>query len=318
MSSNSTITQQNKRINIWQKIFANPYLLLILTVLFWAGNSVVVRSININVSVNKPLPPQIISLGRWIIMMFLLIPLTYKYFSQWRILIPYWKTILILSITGITIFNSFAYIALQYTSATNMVLLNSFIPIVTVLIGWIFYQRKISLIQFIGIMISMLGVIMIISRGNVFQLLLLNINRGDIWLLLAVIDWAIYTVIIQNFRVIPPLFLLMVITVIGTIILLPFSIYEYISFQPLNWSLPNILVILYIGIFPAFLGYIFYNRGIAAIGAYRGSMFIHLMPVFGSLLAWAFLDEKLYSYHLIGIIAIFCGIALTIYINKKN
>lgn len=300
--------------------FKNPYLLLILTALFWSGNMVVVRALNTIFPENTAIPPISLGLGRWLIVLILTAPFAWEYRLQIRELKNHINILLVLSITGICAFNTFAYIALKSTSATNAALLNSFIPIVTMILGIIFLKQHITLLQTIGVLISMIGVAIIVIQGDFGNLIKLNINQGDLWMLLAVIDWAIYTLALRWHPKIHPLLLLFVLTIIGIFFLLPLSIYELwqsnVSSYSVYFSQPNMWTVLYIGIFPGFLGYVFYNYGIRMVGAYCGSLFIHLMPVFGSLLAWSALGEQLYTYHFFGMVSIFSGIILAVYIRK--
>lgn len=296
-----------------RSIATNPYVLLTLTALFWSGNMVLARAINVATGANTPIPPLMLALGRWLIVLALTTPWAWQHRHYARALLAGWKTLLVLALTGITAYNSFAYIALQYTTATNAVLLNSFIPIMTVLLGWLFLRRPVSGLQALGVLVSFLGVMMIVLQGQLSHLLTLSINRGDLWMLMAVVDWAIYTLALQWHPKVPPMLLLWSITAVGLLALAPFALLDLSQQPPLQWSLINGLSVAYVGIFPGFLGYVFYNRGIREVGAPRGSLFIHLMPVFGALLSFIFLGEQLHGYHLLGMAGIFMGIGLNLW-----
>lgn len=278
---------------------------------------VLARRLNLLAGENIPLSPLVLAWGRWALVLLFTLPWLWQYRhhfrDNFRLLIKGWKALLVLAFTGITGYNSFAYIALQYTTATNAVLLNSFIPIMTVFLGWLCLRRAVSMLQCGGILVSFLGVMVIVSQGDFSRLWVLAINRGDVWMLLAVVDWAIYTLALKWHPKVPPMFLLSGMTALGLIMLTPWSVAEYISRPPFSWSVPNLVAVLYVGIFPGFLGYVFYNRGIREVGANIGSLFIHLMPVFGALLSFIFLGERLFLYHFVGITAIFCGIALNVW-----
>ena len=290
-----------------KKLFANPYLLLILTVLFWSGNMVVGRGIRGDV------PPLAMAFWRWFIAFALILPLALPHLkSQWPLLKSGWKPLTVLGLLGIGGYNTFAYIALQDTSATNANLLNSFVPIATIAISWAFLGKHLRPVESAGVVISLCGAMTIVSRGDVAVLAHLNLNVGDIWMLIAVLDWAIYTVALAwRPAGVHPMLMLGATTVIGLCALGPAYAWELSQGRTMNIHLGSLSALAYVGIFPSFLGYIFYNKGVAEVGASKASLFIHLMPVFGTLLSFVFLGEVPFWYHYFGIGLIFTGIWLT-------
>jgi drug/metabolite transporter (DMT)-like permease len=289
------------------RFHANPYLLLTLTALFWSGNMVLGRGIRADV------PPMALAFWRWAIAFGLVLPLALPHLrAQWPLLKAGWKPVLLLGLIGVGGYNTFAYIALQYTSATNAVLLNSFIPIVTIAISWGFLGKHLSRPQTIGVFTSLCGALTIVARGDVSVLAHLNLNLGDAWMLLAVLVWAIYTVgLAWRPAGVHPMLMLAAMTAVGLAALLPAYLWEMALGRHINVYLGSLAALAYVGIFPSFLGYIFYNRGVAEVGASKGSLFIHLMPVFGTLLSALFLGEIPLWYHYLGIALIFTGIWLT-------
>lgn len=285
----------------------NPYLLLTLTALFWSGNMVLGRGIRADV------PPMALAFWRWCIAFLLVLPLALPHFkSQWPLLRQSWKPVLLLGLIGIGGYNTFAYIALQYTSATNAVLLNSFIPVVTIAISWAFLGKHLSRLQVIGVITSLIGALSIVARGDLNVLAHLNLNIGDAWMLLAVLVWAVYTVgLAWRPSGVHPMLMLAAMTAVGLAALFPAYLWEMAAGRHININLGSLASLAYVGIFPSFLGYIFYNRGVGEIGANKGSLFIHLMPVFGTLLSVIFLGEIPLWYHYLGIGLIFAGIWLT-------
>ena len=290
-----------------KKLFANPYLLLILTVLFWSGNMVVGRGIRGDV------PPLAMAFWRWFIAFALILPLALPHLkSQCPLLKSGWKPLTVLGLLGIGGYNTFAYIALQDTSATNANLLNSFVPIATIAISWAFLGKHLRPVESAGVVISLCGAMTIVSRGDVAVLAHLNLNVGDIWMLIAVLDWAIYTVALAwRPAGVHPMLMLGATTVIGLCALGPAYAWELAQGRTMNIHLGSLSALAYVGIFPSFLGYIFYNKGVAEVGASKASLFIHLMPVFGTLLSFVFLGEVPFWYHYFGIGLIFTGIWLT-------
>jgi len=258
-------------------------------------------------------PPLALAFWRWAIAFLLVLPLAWPHFkSQWPLLRQAWKPIVLLGLLGVGSYNTFAYIALQYTSATNAVLLNSFIPVVTIAISWAFLGKHLRRLEGLGVVISLCGALTIIARGDPAILAHLDLNTGDVWMLGAVLAWAIYTVgLAWRPAGVHPMLMLAAMTAVGLAALLPAWLWEMAQGRQINVNPGALAALAYVGIFPSFLGYIFYNRGVAEIGASKASLFIHLMPVFGTILSALFLAEIPHWYHYLGIALIFSGIWLT-------
>ena len=287
--------------------WTNPYLLLTLTALFWSGNMVLGRGIRADV------PPLALAFWRWLIAFFCVLPLALPHLkSQWPLLRRGWKPVVMLGLLGVGGYNTFAYIALQYTTATNAVLLNSFIPVATVAISWVFLGKKLSGREALGVMVSLSGALTIVAHGDLVILAHLALNVGDVWMLGAVLIWAIYTVgLAWRPAGVHPMLMLGAMTFVGLCVLFPAWLWEIGTGRTINLHWGSLASLAYVGIFPSFIGYIFYNRGVAEVGANKGSLFIHLMPVFGTLLSALFLGEIPHGYHYVGIGLIFSGILLT-------
>ncbi|MBK7356016.1 DMT family transporter [Propionivibrio sp.] len=289
------------------KRFHHPYLLLTLTSLFWSINMVLGRAIRDEV------PPLSLAFWRWTIALTLTLPLALPHLrGQWPLLRRGWPAIVILGLLGVGGYNTLAYVALQYTAATNAVLLNSFIPIATITLSWIFLKKQLRGIEWLGVLTSLLGVMIIVARGTVSTFAGLAPNIGDLWMLCAVFVWALYTIGLQwRPAGVDPMLLLAALIGIGLVALAPAYAWEIAQGRLIHVTPKSLAVIAYTGVFPGFLGYIFYNRAVGEVGASKASLFIHLMPVFGTLLSAAFLDEVPQIYHFIGIALIFVGIYLT-------
>ena len=288
-------------------VLTNPYLLLTLTALFWSGNMVLGRGIRGDV------PPLALAFWRWVIAFACVLPLALPHLkAQWPLLKAGWRPVVILGLIGVGGYNTFAYIALQYTSATNAVLLNSFIPVATIAISWAFLGKRLRRLEAIGVAVSLTGALAIVARGDPAVLAHLNLNLGDVWMLGAVLIWAVYTVgLAWRPAGVHPMLMLAAFCAVGLAALFPAYLWEMAEGRHINVHWGSLASLAYVGIFPSFLGYIFYNRGIAEVGAARGSLFIHLMPVFGTLLSAIFLAEIPQWYHYAGITLIFTGIGLT-------
>lgn len=291
-----------------RKALDHPYLLLTLTVLFWSGNMVVGRAVRADV------PPIALAFWRWAIALGLTLPFALPHLrEQWPLLRRHWLPLTALGLLGVGGYNTFAYVALQYTTATNAALLNSFIPVATIALAWLLLGKRLSRGEAAGVVISLSGVLLIVGQGSPATLLKLSLNTGDLWMLLAVLTWGLYTVGLRWRPVgVDPMLSLAAFTVVGLAVLAPAWAWEMaVQDRYIRPGLPALAAILYAGIFPGFLGYVFYNAGVAAVGPNRGSLFIHLMPVFGTLLAAMFLGERPLWYHFLGIGLVFVGIALT-------
>ena len=294
-----------------RKKLAHPYLLLVLASLFWSGNVVIGRAIR------DDIPPFALAYWRWVIVFALALPFALPHLrKEWPLLKKSWLSVLLLGLLGVASYNTLVYIALQYTAATNALLINSFIPIATIALSSIFLGKHLRCVEGIGVLVSLIGVLNIVAQGNFASLFALILNIGDLWMLAAVLTWALYTIGLQwRPAGVHPMLILTALVGVGIIALTPIYAWEISQNtahgRQLNLSPALIASIAYIGIFPGFLGYVFYNRGVADVGASKASLFIHLMPVFGSLLSALFLAEIPKTYHLIGMGLIFTGIYLT-------
>jgi drug/metabolite transporter (DMT)-like permease len=289
------------------KRLANPYLLLTLAALFWSSNMVLGRAFR------GELPPLTLAFWRWIVALACTLPFALPHLKQqWPLLRRGWRPLLALATLGIAGYNTFAYLGLQYTTATNAALLNSFIPIATIAISWAVLGKRLRPLQTVGVAISLCGALSIVGRGSFQVLAGFQLNIGDLWILLAVLDWAIYTIALAwRPQGLHPMLLLAAMLLIGIVVLAPAYAWEMDQGRHMTLTLGSVAAVAYIGVFPGFVSYVFYNRGIAAVGASKGSLFIHLMPVFGTLLAAVFLGEVPQWFHYLGIALIFSGIGLT-------
>ncbi|OIQ96111.1 EamA-like transporter family protein [mine drainage metagenome] len=287
--------------------FKHPYLLLILTTLFWSGNMVIGRAIRGDV------PPLSLAFWRWTIALALTLPLALPHLrSQWPLLKRGWKAIVVLGLLGVGSYNTLAYIALQYTTATNAVLLNSFIPVVTIALSWAFLNKQLHGVEWFGVLLSLSGVATIVSHGQLSMLTGLSLNIGDLWMLVAVLTWALYTIGLHwRPSGVHPMLMLAAFTVVGLLALAPAYAWEMMQGRTIRLNAGALAGIAYTGLFPGFLGYVFYNRAVGEVGASKASLFIHLMPVFGTILSAIFLNEIPQAYHYAGIALIFSGIYLT-------
>ena len=285
----------------------HPYLLLTLTALFWSGNVVLGRAIRADV------PLLALAFWRWVVSLMLTLPLALPHLrGQWPLMRCAWRPVVALGLLGVGMYNTFAYIALQSTLATNVVLLNSFIPVATLALSWLFLKQQLRRRQWAGVMLALCGVVAIVSRGDFTAMAGLQLNAGDLWMLGCICAWAVYTIGLQwRPAGVHPMLLLAAFITVGLLALAPAYAWEIARGRLTVMSNGALGGIAYTGVFPGFIGYIFYNRAVGEVGAGKASLFIHLMPVFGTLLAAVFLAEIPQPYHYAGIALIISCIYLT-------
>ena len=289
------------------RVKAHPFLLLTLTTLFWAGNFVMGRA------VKSSIPPISLAFWRWALALVILIPFAIPHLrTQWPLLKKNWRLLSVYGVLGVTCFNTFVYIGLHSTTATNALLLNSVIPILIVLLSHLLADTPVSPRQAFGIAISLTGVLTIVCRADLDVILTLQINSGDIWILLAAVSWALYTFLLRKRPAeLHPLSFLTSVMAIGLIPLSALYAWELSQGNCFVLNIANIASILYAALFPSVLAFIFWNQAVREVGPNKAGIFLYLMPVFGAILSAVFLGESIRAFHLIGMALIFTGIHLT-------
>jgi drug/metabolite transporter (DMT)-like permease len=286
---------------------ASPYLLLVLTTLFWAGNFVVGRALH------GSIPPIALAFWRWTGALLIVLPLAYpRLRTQWLLLRRSWKKLFLCGLLGVGCFNTFIYIALQTTSATNALLINSTIPVLIIFLSWIFCGTLLTRRQALGVLVSLAGVITIVCRADLNMLLSLRVNSGDLWVLVAVVCWSVYTLLLRKRPAgLHPLSFLTAIIVAGLLGLAPFYAWELSQGFRMTLTPLTFAGLCYVSLFASVLAFIMWNHSVDRIGANRAGLFLHLMPVFGTILSIIFLGEAFHLFHAAGIGLIFSGIYLT-------
>lgn len=284
------------------------YLMLSGCALFWSGNFVIGRAFANDIA------PITISYLRWCTAFVIIFPFTIKpLIRQWPVIRAHFWPLVFIGVVGVGGFNTFAYLGLNTTSATNALLINSFIPILIILFSRIYPGVPVSVARLIGILISTLGVILLVSRGSLDNLLALEINRGDLWILLAAATWAIYSISLRwrPLELTAPVFLLFTM-IIGLIILSPIYWFNWLNEPAFEASPGNLIAIAYVAMFASVVAFLFWNQGVKVVGVSTAGQFIHLMPVFGTIMAVVFLAEQLFWFHVFGAVAIATGIILSL------
>ena len=293
--------------NLSRRLFDLPYLLLAFSPLCWAGNMVVGRA------VRGEIPPFSINWWRWSIASTILLLFVHRdLWEQRALVLRHWKLVLFLSATGIVAFHSTVYIGLRSTTAINAALIIALGPVLILPMARLLLQESMSALQLLGVMLSFVGVAVIITRAELSLLLELQLNSGDLWLLAGSALWAIYSVGVKlKPPELKPLVLLIAILLLGALLCTPLYFWELAQGQFIDLNPGSIAALGYVGIFAGVLAYISWNRGVELVGPNKAGLFLHLIPVYGALLAFLFLGERLQAFHFIGLVFIVAGIALT-------
>jgi drug/metabolite transporter (DMT)-like permease len=287
------------------RIWNSAWPLLILANLFWAGNIVLGRGMA------GLVPPIALAYWRWTGAFCVAIGFAWPHLKRDApILLRHWRMLLLLSATGIATYNTLSYIGLAGTTALNVLLLQSAGPLIIILWAFALFAERPTRWQTAGVAMSLLGVATIAAHGSVQALLQLSLNAGDVWILVAMAIYGIYAAMFRRRPQTHPLSFLVATMGIGSMMILPFYVWETLQGGRIQGGASAWLALAYIAVFPSFIAYLFFNRGIELIGATRASQSWHLMPLFGAILAVAFLGESFRTYHAIGIAMIAAGILL--------
>jgi len=300
------------RLN-WRQA-AYPYALLILTNFFWASNWVVGRG------VHEAFPPVALSFWRWIIAASVLAPFALpRLKGKWHLVRSHWLLFLILGGTGVATFQSIIYIALNYTTAVNATILNASSPLVMVLMVWAIEGQPATLRQWLGMALTFVGVLLIVSRGDWRNLRDFHFNPGDLVVFISVPIWCLYSILLRHRpSAMDGMAFLFVLLLIGLAVLSPAYVYETIYVRTPVWSWSIAAIVIYIALTASVLGYIFWNRGVALIGPNRAGFTTPFQPVFTALLAVIVLGEEFHLYHAIGFAIVLAGWLLTTGLRRRS
>lgn len=282
-------------------------LLLSLSSLAWAGNIVLGRA------VHASFPPVGLSFWRWLVALLVLAAVTLPALrAHWPAVRRGWRQLLLLALCGMAIFHTFLYLAVNHTTAVNAALVMATSPVIVPFLAWAVLGDRPSPRMALGTLISLAGVVFIVARGHLERLLELQVNVGDLLLLVSVVSWSLYTVLLKRRPSgVPPQVMLTVCVAWTVVLLLPVYLAEHALFRPVPITWEGAATVAYVALIASVLAFLSFNKGIEMLGPSKGGLFMHLIPVFATLLAILFLGERLHSYHLFGIAAIIAGIALS-------
>jgi drug/metabolite transporter (DMT)-like permease len=282
-----------------------PRLLMLFPGLFWAGNAILARS------VAGEVPPIALAYWRWTVGTVIVLPFAWRHLARdVPVMLRNWPIMLLLSALGITVFNTCLYMAAQTTTALNIVMLQSSMPVAIVAASFLLFRETVTPRQGVGIVVSLLGALTLISHGDLAVLTGLDFKEGDLWMLVAVVSYALYTALLRRRPDVHGLSFLFATFAVGALLLVPLLARESLSGHPLPPTMTSALAIAYVAIFASLLAYLAFNRVVELIGANTAGLVAHLVPVFGTLLAVGLLGETLHSYNILGIALIGAGVWL--------
>ena len=266
----------------------NAYIFLILATLFWSGNFIVGKAASL-----FEIPPFTLNFYRWTFAWLILAPFTLQeIIHKKKKILQDIKLIFILGITSITIFNSIVYYSLNFTQVISGVLMISTIPVMIIVFCWLLKIEKTNIFQILGVIFSLCGVVVIITKANLTILLNLNFNKGDLWMVVAMFSWALYSALLRKKKLeLSQLSLLQTIISAGLVFLLPAYLIELSLGYRANIHLPFILTLTYVVLFPGLASFILWIKGISIIGSNRAGIFLHLIPIFSTIFAILSLNQ---------------------------
>ena len=285
---------------------AHPYLLLTLVALFWAGNVVLGRAIS------EAIPPITLNVLRWTIAFGLLMPVAWPQLAgKGQVVREHFIQLLLLAVPSIAIYNTFIYLGTRTTSAANAGLIVGTMPIAILVLAALTGEERLTARRAVGIAISFAGVGLVVAKGSFTVSQELSFSSGDLFIIGAVISWAVYSVLLRRFDIPLGAFaLLAVLSAIGFALCAPFCAWELLHGERVVWSPGTLAAIIYVGIFPSVVATIFWNSAVAKVGAGTAGIFTNLIPVFAIILAVILLSESISPLQLVGMGMIFIAIWL--------
>jgi len=287
------------------------YIMLVCATLFWAGNFMIGKFAFIS-----DIPPMSLVFFRWSLVWLILIPFTFKEIIQYKdVIAANLPLLFFLALTSVGLFNSFTYLSLVHTQVINASLFNTAIPAIIILLCFILNIEKTNRYQILGLIISILGILSIITKLNLEIILSLNFNKGDLIMLGGVITWGLYSSFLKKKRfTLPLLTLVHVLCTFGLVFIFPQFIFEFSQGQKIDFDVNLIYILFFLALFPSIGSYYCWAGAVSIIGANRAGIFLSLIPLFSTIMAIFFYNEQFEFFHLIGAILIILGLFLS---NKE-
>lgn len=294
-------------------MYRNAYLLLLATMLLWGGNTIAGKLAVGHVS------PMVLTGLRWLVSLAIMLAIGWKQFRHdWPVVRRHLPLLVPLGMVGFTFFNAAMYTSLLYTTAVNVSIEQAGVPMITMVVNFIFFGTRISWAQFAGFVLTVFGIAVTATHGDLGRLAELDMNVGDALMLLAVVSYAGYTVMLRYKPDIHWQSTMIVFCASALVASIPFMAWESSVGGAIWPDLPGIAILLYTVIGPSILSQIFYMRGIELIGPNRASLFINLIPVFGASLSVVLLGEQIQTYHLLAFVLVLAGIGLAEWSGRRR
>ena len=287
------------------------YIMLVCASLFWAGNFIVGKYAFLT-----EIPPLSLVFYRWSLVWIILLPFTYKEIIKYKdTILNNLPLLFFLGLTSVGLFNSFTYLSLIHTQVINASLFNTAIPAIIILLCFLFKIEKTNKFQILGLIISVCGILVIITKLKIDILLSLNFNKGDLIMIGGVITWGVYSTLLKKKKfTLPLLTLVHVVCTFGLISVFPQFIYEVSNGQIINLDTNLVYTLIFLALFPSIGSYYCWAGAVSIIGANRAGISLSLIPLFSSIMAIFFYNEQFQFFHLIGSILIILGLFLS---NKE-
>jgi len=295
------------------KFLVFGYLFALGATAIWSGNFIIARDLN------ESIQPISLAFWRWVVAVLVLTPFAYKkLIAEWKVLKKNRLYLSIVSFLGVTIFNTLIYFAGHTTTAINLSLISITFPVFIVILSRVFYKEAITVNKAIGILLVLIGVVLLITKGELSKLLNLSFAIGDIWMLLAAIIFAFYSILLRKKPTELSVSGFQLSTfILGLVFMLPFFIWETLYSPPIQFESKTIFSILYVGIFASLTAYILWNKAIVKIGATNAGIIYYTLPLFSGFLAYIFLGEAIGMNHLYSLLFILSGIIIAT-LKKKS
>lgn len=281
-------------------------------VFFWSFNVIYAHYLS------GALTPVQIAFFRWLIAALIFVPLGHKkIIANYNLLLENRVLIFKMALFGIALSNTFVYMAAHTATAIDMALIGTMGPIFLVCFSWLLLKISIKPKQIVGMLVSILGVLVIITNGHLWELDKFKLVIGDFWMLIMAISFGYYgTLQTQKPKNIPPMAMLPTTIVLAVIILLPFFIYSLFTNPIQNLSMGTISVVAYIGVFNSVIAYFCWNRALDKLGSLRTSIIYYIMPILSAIEAYFILGEDIHKGQIYGGLLVLVGIVLT-NVHKK-
>ncbi|WP_254901791.1 DMT family transporter [Thalassobacillus devorans] len=290
-----------------------PYILLIFVIIFFSGNILVGKAIN-------ELPPFTIAFFRLAVAFIVILPIGLRGAIQYRhSYMEHKKPFLIITLTGITFFNTFIYGALQFTSSTNVSVLETVIPVATVVLSAFLLKEKLAGVQWLGIVLSLIGAVWVVMDGRILQLTLIDWNIGDVIMIGAILTWAVYSIMVKQYMHLFQTYgTLLVMTGVSVVVLFPIVLTEWLVVGMPSLDISKITGLLYLGIFPSFIALSMYNRAVELTSASKSAVFLNFLPVVTMVGAYFWLGESITPMQIVGALVVIGGVILTTQFGKSQ